>query len=129
MYSSRFPKIYRKIPALESSFYNCWRTCKFIKKEIPTQVFSCEFFEIFENTFYQPPLRDCLWSSRLQLLVHTSTAVLRQSCINVLLTKVYKYLNGCSPDLINKSFIYTKTTTTYAIWMSFPLINGVTNTY
>ena len=26
--------------------------CNFIKKEIPTQVFSCEFCKIFKNTFF-----------------------------------------------------------------------------
>ena len=28
------------------------QTCKFIKKEILTQLFSCEFCEIFKNTFF-----------------------------------------------------------------------------
>ena len=26
--------------------------CNFIKKETPTQVFSCEFYEISKNTFF-----------------------------------------------------------------------------
>ena len=55
--------------------------------------------------------------------------MIHQRCINVLLTKAYKYLNGYSSDLINEFFIYAKTTTTYAILMSLPLIIHVTNTY
>ena len=31
---------------------------------------------------------------------------IHQSCINVLPTKVYKYLNGCSPDLMNEVFYF-----------------------
>ena len=40
----KFRKIHRKTPVLESE------ACNFIKKETPTQVLSCEFCEIFENT-------------------------------------------------------------------------------
>ena len=29
---------------------------------------------------------------------------IHQRCINILLTEVYKYLNGCSPDLMNDGF-------------------------
>ena len=28
------------------------QACNFIKKETSTQLFSCEFYEIFENTFF-----------------------------------------------------------------------------
>ena len=31
--------------------------CNFIKKEALTQVFSCEFYEIFKNTFFTEHLR------------------------------------------------------------------------
>ena len=34
-----------------------FKTCNFIKKEIPTQVFSCELGEIFKNTFFVQNLR------------------------------------------------------------------------
>ena len=51
-----------------------------------------------------------------------------QCCINILLTEVYKYLNTFSPDLM-KYFTYAKTTTTYIILMSFPMIIRKTNTY
>ena len=33
------------------------KTCKFIKKETLAQVFSCEFCEIFKNTFFIEDLR------------------------------------------------------------------------
>ena len=43
-------KIYRKRPLLESLFY---------RKESPTQVLSCEFLEILNNSFfYRTPLGD-----------------------------------------------------------------------
>ena len=30
-----------------------WRPVIFLKKETPTQLFSCEFYEIFKNTFLE----------------------------------------------------------------------------
>ena len=54
---------------------------------------------------------------------------IHQRCIKVLLTEVYKYLKGYSPDLMNEVFYYAKSTTTYAILMSLPLIIRITNTY
>ena len=32
-------------------------SCNFIKKETLAQVFSCEFFEIYKNTFFTEHLR------------------------------------------------------------------------
>ena len=38
----------------QSLFFN--KVCSFVKKENQAQVFSCEFYEIFENTFsYRTP--------------------------------------------------------------------------
>ena len=57
--SKKFRSIRRRIPVLKSLFNNVvgLQDCNFIKKEIPTQVFSCEFCEIFKNTFfYRTPL-------------------------------------------------------------------------
>ena len=34
-----------------SLIFQVSQTCSFLKKEIPTQVFSCEFCTIFKNTF------------------------------------------------------------------------------
>ena len=40
-----------------NSFQNRRQACNFIKKETLAQVFSCEFCEIFKNTyFYRTPL-------------------------------------------------------------------------
>ena len=47
----------------------CWKTPVselVIKREIPTQVFSCEFCEIFKNNFFTEPLRWLL----LRVLMH-----------------------------------------------------------
>ena len=61
------------------------------------------------------------------LLYTLNKKAIHQRCINVLLTKVYEYLNSYSPNLINEVFIYTQTTTTYAILMFLLLIIRVTN--
>ena len=49
--SQKFRKIHRKTPAPESFSFN------FIKKETQTQVFSCEFCKIPQNTFFVEHLR------------------------------------------------------------------------
>ena len=46
-----FRIIHRKTPVLELE-----NTCNFIKKGTPTQVISCEYCEIFKNTY----LEECL---------------------------------------------------------------------
>ena len=48
----------------------------FIKKETLAQVFSCEFYEIFKNTFFIEQLRWLLafWSQCLSLKILESTA-------------------------------------------------------
>ena len=46
--------------------------CKFIKKETPAQVFSCQFFEIFKNTFFTnflSGISDCNWTRTHNRLV------------------------------------------------------------
>ena len=47
--------IYRKRPVAESLFSAS--ACNFIKKETLVQVFSCEFCEIFKNTYFEEHLR------------------------------------------------------------------------
>ena len=53
----------------QSFFY---QACNFIKKETLAQVFSCEFYEIFKNTYFEEHLRTtasgfwCLFFYRLQ---------------------------------------------------------------
>ena len=42
--------------------------CNFLKKETLTQVFSCEFCEIFKNTFfYRTPPNDCFCNFRFSI--------------------------------------------------------------
>ena len=48
-------------------------------------------FNAYESSF------DSLLSTLNEKTIH-------QQCINVLLTKIYKYLNDYSPDLINEVF-------------------------
>ena len=48
---------------------------------------------------------------------------------NVLLTEGYKYLNGYSPDLMNKVLFTPKPLQLNAILMSLPLIIRVASTY
>ena len=44
------------------SFLIKLQACNFIKKDNLAQVFSCEFCEISQNTFfYRTPLDDCFW--------------------------------------------------------------------
>ena len=52
---------------MQNSLENtCARDCNFIKRETPAQVFSCEFWEIFKNTFiHRTPLvaaSDSAWT-------------------------------------------------------------------
>ena len=56
----RFQEIFIRIKDLQifrSSHRRCPETCNFIKKETPSQVFSCEFCEISNNTFFTEHLR------------------------------------------------------------------------
>ena len=46
------------------------RACNFIKTETLTQVFSCEFSEIFKNTFFT----EHVWATdSIKLLIYTET--------------------------------------------------------
>ena len=45
-------------------------TCNFIKKESLAQVFSCEFCEIFKNTFFTEHLRATVSGIRLGVSVN-----------------------------------------------------------
>ena len=42
---------------LESLFWQSYKACNFIKEDTPTQVFSCEYWEIFKNIFSEEQLR------------------------------------------------------------------------
>ena len=49
--SQKFRNIHRKTPVLES-FFN-----KVTDLQTPTQVFSCEYCEIFKNTYFEEHLQ------------------------------------------------------------------------
>ena len=50
----KFPDIHKKISVLKSLFHKVTglMACNFIKKEIPTEVFSCEYHKKFEKSFF-----------------------------------------------------------------------------
>ena len=52
--SYKFLVIRKKISVLESLFNKVTglMTCNFIEKETPTQVLSCEYHKMFENSFF-----------------------------------------------------------------------------
>ena len=58
--SDKFPDIHKKMSVLESLFNKVTdlMALKFIKKEIPTQVFSCENHKMFVSSFFHgtPPV-------------------------------------------------------------------------
>ena len=67
-------------------------------------------------------------SSFYDMLSILNEKIFQQGCINVLLTEVYRCLNGPSPELMNEgSFICSKTAVTYAVYMASPHIIHVTN--
>ena len=58
--SYKFPDIRKKISVLESLFNKVTglMACNFSKKETPTQMFSCEYHKMSENSFFcgTPPV-------------------------------------------------------------------------
>ena len=68
-YSQRFRKVLKKMSVLESLFNQVvsLRACKFIKKESPAQVLSCEFYKIFKNVYFVEHLPTA--ASELEILV------------------------------------------------------------
>ena len=52
--SKKFRNVHRKTPVLETLFIKVTglTACILIKKETPTQVFSCEYCKIFKNSFF-----------------------------------------------------------------------------
>ena len=64
--SQNLRNIHRKTPVLETLFNKAAGLgLQFYRKEIPTQVFSCKYFEIFKNTYFEErllmlPLMFCL---------------------------------------------------------------------
>ena len=69
-----FCKIHGKTPVLESLFFFEPQACNFIKKETLVQMFSCEFCEIFKNTFFH---RTPLVAASMLLIVAYIRAIWR----------------------------------------------------
>ena len=44
-------------PVVESLFKARFKPCNFIKRATPTQVLSCEYCEIFRNTYFEKDLQ------------------------------------------------------------------------
>ena len=53
--SLQFRNIHRKTPVLESLELQVWRSATLLK-ETPTKVFSCEYCNIFKNTYFEENL-------------------------------------------------------------------------
>ena len=76
-------------------------TCNFIKKEALAQVFFCEFYEIFKNTFFTEHLRA---TASLTLLFFATVSVL-YPCLNrlaVIFDFLVKYSATRSPSTAEK---------------------------
>ena len=74
----------------QSLFFNKVAACNFIKNKTPPQVFSCEFSEVFKNTFFDrtPLVAASLISFDFSLVatvlfhvVHKFTSLQNYSCI------------------------------------------------
>ena len=65
--------------------------CNFIKKETPTQVFSCEFYEISKNTFFTKHL----WATASEYAWHSllTDNLKRKLTYNHIIRFVIFYLN------------------------------------
>ena len=50
-------KIHKEAPVPETFFKLQAEPCNFVKKDTPTQVFSCNFWETFQNIFFYRTLR------------------------------------------------------------------------
>ena len=82
-------------------------TCNFIKKEALAQVFFCEFYEIFKNTFfYRTPTGDCFFNSFIfcygisSLPLPKSTSSLFWFSGEIFCNKITKYSWKTIPKII-----------------------------
>ena len=80
----KFQKILRKTPVLKSLLNKPEGI--FIKKETPTKVFSCKFFDIFKNTFFTEHF--------------TKTSSFSNSSHSFILRKIFIYL--LKPSFVRK---------------------------
>ena len=59
-------------------------TCNFIKKDTPTQAFSCEFWEIFNNAHFEEHMRA---TASVKILCQINQEILRPSKLIKTVTK------------------------------------------
>ena len=71
----KFHKIHEKTPALKTRFWRSSNSTEFcyIKKEIPAQIFSCEFNEISHNTSFKGPSYGCFCINAHSIYFPTTT--------------------------------------------------------
>ena len=69
--------------------------CNFIEKETPSQMFSCEFYEIFENDFvtenlWKATFSVCVWDGEIAQILFTHIRVNKtiKGCINEISNKI-----------------------------------------
>ena len=114
----KFRNIYRKTPVLESFFDN------FIKKGTPTQIFSCEYCEIFKNTFFEEHLRTAAFDGgstwnlifvlvRANPLKKTEEGAWRQRCQLILI-----YLRETSTRSVDRDLVFRIRVLPFRIWYS-----------
>ena len=73
-------------------------TCKFIKKETLTQLFSCEFSKFFKNTFLTP-LDNCFWSYSYYFTIlnqQKQPDTHSRLCWKILLENFVKFISTCT---------------------------------
>ena len=54
----------------------CLKACDFVKKETPIHVFSCEYFEIFQNTYFKERLPTSASSCYKRNIMNSDTCTL-----------------------------------------------------
>ena len=64
----------------QSLYFNKFTGCNFTKKEALTQFFSCEFREIFKNTFFTEHLRTTASDPSPLLLLHSFSKTFPKIC-------------------------------------------------
>ena len=79
--SQKFCNIHRNTPVSES-LINKVVGLHFIKKETPTQVFFCEYCEIFKNTYFEKHLRTTASVNSRAAVFQESLALCPAKCPN-----------------------------------------------
>ena len=93
------------------------KTCNFIKKETPAQVFVCEFWEIFKNTFFKEHLRrtasekklnDFTWFLYVIFITYFKRWCLRPQACNFIKKETLTQVFSCEFCEISKNTLFTE---------------------